>query len=198
MMQSSNIVKSIIGARLGKLSNKIYARNCTIKTINVKTAKAFLDSNHLKGYNKCSVRYGLFHNDVLVSVMTFSKSNISRKSHEWEIDRFCSIINTSIIGGASKLFKAFIRDCKPTSIISYADSRWGTGKLYSQLGFEKISDTVPNYWYFMPNELKRYHRYSLRKNSNDDQSLTEYENRLKEGWFRIWDCGSSKWRWSKK
>jgi hypothetical protein len=38
----------------------------------------------------------------------------------------------------------------------------------------------------------------LRKNPNDDPSLTEWENRKNQGWNRIWDCGHSKWTWVNK
>ena len=41
--------------------------------------------------------------------------------------------------------------------------------------------------------MKRLHRFTLRKNINDDPSLTEWENRVKQGYDRIWDCGSAKY-----
>ena len=64
-----------------------------------------------------------------------------------------------------------------------------------QLGFEKISDGVPNYWYVEPNIVKRIHRFTLRKTKTDNQELTEYQNRTAQGFTRVWDCGSSKWEW---
>jgi len=196
--KSPEIVKSVIKSKISSHNRRIYGRQCSIQSVTTSQAKEFVNEHHLRGYNRCSVRYGLYYKNELVSVMTFSKSNVSRKSTDWEIDRFCSAKGVSVVGGASKLFKKFINDKNPTKVISYADLRWGDGDVYSKLGFRKISTTVPNYWYFMPNELKRYHRFSLRKNAKDDTSQTEYENRLQEGWLRIWDCGNNKWEWNNK
>lgn len=195
-LSKKEIVKSRIKNILSSGDQaRIYARSCEVKQIRSKEANTFLNENHLQGSGRSNVRYGLYYNDELVSVMTFSNSNVSRKLSGWEINRFCSKVGYSIVGGASRLFKAFVKEENPKQVISYADSRWSNGDLYQQLGFEFDSQTPPNYWYFRPNELKRIHRFSLRKNKNDDPNLTEYENRLKQGYLRIWDCGSSKWVW---
>ena len=86
-------------------------------------------------------------------------------------------------------------------VISYADRRWGEGDVYSKIGFQFEKHTTPNYWYFGIGEYmnKRCHRYTLRKGSvkEDNPSLTEFENRDIQGWFRIYDCGSNKYVWNK-
>lgn len=186
-------IKNILGVGNGK---RIYARNCRVDFITSKDANKFLRKNHLQGSGRSNVRIGLFLDAELVSVMTFSKNNISRKVNEWEINRFCSKIDSNVVGGASKMFKHFIKNHSPETVISYADSRWSDGELYRTMGFDLVHQTPPNYWYFRPNEMVRKHRYSLRKNSSDKPELTEYENRLEQGYLRIWDCGSSKWRWA--
>lgn len=196
-INKKEIVKSRINGFLGN-SKKIYARKCTIKEITSKQANTFLKENHLQGSGRSNCRYGLFFNDEFVSVMTFSKENISRKTQEWEINRFCTRLNTSVIGGASKLFSKFIRDKDPLTVISYSDNRWGDGNVYEKLNFEFEKETPPNYWYFTSNDISRQHRFSLRKNKSDNQSLTEWENRKLQGWYRIWDCGNKKYRWNKK
>lgn len=195
---NTDIVKSILKNKLGVLNNKIYARNCYVKEISVQEARDFLNNNHLQGYNKSKIKLGLFSGNDLISVMTFSNRNISRKGNAWEIDRFATRLNTIVIGGANKLWKHFIREYNVNEVISYADKRWSNGDVYKLLGFERDIDSQPGYWYFRPNELKRIHRYSLRKNSNDNPDLTEYENRKNEGYLRIWDCGNAKWIWKRK
>jgi hypothetical protein len=129
--------------------------------------------------------------------MTFSKSNISRKISGWEINRFCNKIETTVVGGASRLFKQFIKDHDPAEVISYADSRWSDGDLYKTLKFEYVKQTSPNYWYFLPNEVRRIHRYALRKPEGADREITEKELRSNQGYHRIWDCGNTKWIWKK-
>jgi hypothetical protein len=193
------IVKSRLAYILNSLNCKIYARQCTIKEISLVQAKDFLMKNHIQGYANSAVKLGLFYNNDLVSVMMFSSLN-KAKGHtktpgHWELLRFCNKNNTIVVGAASKLFKYFVTHYSPTQIISFADRRWSQGNLYQQLKFNFSGNTKNNYWYIDLKKLLRIHRYKLRKNNNDNQELTEYQNRLKQGYLRIWDCGSSRWIW---
>jgi hypothetical protein len=195
-INKSEIVKSRLTNLLQKTPNIIHARKCEVRLIDSFTASRFCDANHIQGKGRSNSRYGLYYHGELVSVMTFSKSNLSRKIAEWELNRFCSKLNTNVVGGASRLFSAFIREHTPSVIITYADSRWSEGGVYRQLGFEFSHQTVPNYWYVLPNELQRIHRFALRKTKKDEQSKTEKQLRTAEGYGRIWDCGSTKWIWT--
>jgi len=196
-LNKPEIVKSRIANLLGKTQNTIFARKCKIKEVSSTDASNFCESNHIQGKGRSNIRYGLYHENELVSLMTFSKSNLSRKISDWEINRFCSKLNTNVVGGANKLFKHFIREHNPNIIVSYSDNRWSTGGLYKTLGFEFSHGTKPNYWYLVSNQIKRIHRFVLRKTKADDQSLTEMQNRDKQGFMRIWDCGSTKWIWKR-
>lgn len=191
------IVKSRLKNILGFQQTKVDARKCDIKYIDKTEAKEFLDNNHIQGYFGCTHRIGLFYKNELVSVMTFSKPNISKgkketKADVWEISRFSSKYN--VRGAASKLFNRFVNDYKPVEIFSYADLRWNQGKVYEKLGMIKMSDGFPNYWYVSGN--KRIHRFALRKKIYEQPEKSERELREEQGYNRIWDCGSSKWVWS--
>lgn len=192
------IVKSRLRNLVNKTEKRIFARKCQIIQISSQSANEFLNQNHIQGAGRSNARYGAIYENRLVAVMTFSKSNLSRKISGWEIDRFCSVLDTSIPGIASKIFKQFVKDQNPEDVISFADKRWSNDGFYTKLGFVLEKETKPNYWYFRPNECKRYHRFSLRKNKDDDQSLTEWENRQSQGWDRIWDCGNLKYVWKNK
>jgi len=171
---------------------KLDARKCIIKEIDYKTSKEFLENNHLQGYTQDKIRYGLFYNNELVSVMTFGKSRFD-KNIEYELLRFSSKINHKVIGGASKLLKYFERNYKPKSIISYANRRWSKGNLYEKLGFEFIKNTNPNYFYYKDRKL--YNRLKFQKHKlkdlleNFDENKTEYENMLDNNYRIIFDCG---------
>lgn len=193
----NEIVKSRILNLLGK-SKKIYARKCNIKEISSKKSREFLNNNHLQGHVNSSIKIGLFYDDELVSLITFGKNRraLGYKSsdNEYELLRFCNKLNTTVIGGASKLFKYFINNYNPCKITSYSDRRWSIGNLYEKLGFKLESETKPNYWYIINN--KREHRYRYRKSKlvklGYDKSKSEREIMLDNAKYRIYDCGNLK------
>jgi len=195
-------LKNIMGIQKG--IKVIYGRKCNIKIIDSKTKNNFLDNNHIQGKDRSSINIGLFYNDELISVMTFSKGNISKgskyKKGVWELNRFCSKINTRVIGGLSKLLKYFKNNYEWDKIYSYADRRWTSilSNSYSKNGFKLIGNTNPNYFYMKLNKsIERYHRYNFAKhkliNMNSyDKMLTEQEIMIKEGYVYIYDCGHIK------
>jgi hypothetical protein len=194
------IVESRLKYILGHTSKKIYARKCSIREVTSSESKNFLNQNHIQGHANASIKLGLYFENELMSIMTFALPNIAkggkRIDGHWELLRFCNKIDTTIVGGANKLLAHFVKICEPEQIFSFADKRWSTGALYETIGFTKQTDTKVNYWYINMAETKRIHRFALRKNDKDDPKLTEYENRLAQGYLRIWDCGSSKWVWN--
>ena len=199
-----DIVKSRIKSILGFNTDKIYARKCTVKEIDSKTSKEFLDKNHLQGGINSSIRYGLYYKDELVSVMTFCKprKNLGHTSseNEFELLRFCNKLNTTVIGGASKLFNHFIDNYNPKSVISYSDRRWNTGQVYENMGFEFIHFSKPNYYYII--RQKRYNRFGFRKDilvkEGFDRNKSEHEIMLDRGIYRVYDCGTAVYKWFKK
>lgn len=187
-----DIVKSALLSKLGIFKHKIFARKCLIKELTSKESKVFLESNHLQGYCNSSIRYGLFYNDELVACMTFGKRRITGKT-ELELLRFCNKLNTQVIGGASKLFKHFVRNNEFEEIISYADRRWSNGNMYENLGFELSHKSAPSYWYIENGKLIHrsvFMKHKLPKLLKEfNPELTEWENMQMNGYDRIWDCG---------
>jgi len=109
----------------------------------------------------------------------------------------------NVVGGASKLFKYFIRTYNPKSIISYADKRYSNGNIYQKLGFEFSHNSVPNYFYFVNNKMKLYPRIKFQKHKlsrllkNFDENKSEVENMYVNGYRRIWDCGNMIFIWKR-
>ena len=201
-LYKQNIVKSRILNFLGK-SNKIFARKCKIKEIDDnKIVKEFLENNHLQGFVGSKIKIGLFYNDELISIMTFGslRKSLGQKSKEnsYELLRFCNKLNTNVIGGASKLFKYFIKNYKPVEITSYADRSWSIGNLYEKLEFKFDHKTRPNYYYFK--NKKRFHRFNFRKDqlikNGAEPNKTEYEIMTEKGFYRIFDSGNLKFIWT--
>lgn len=196
-MNKIEICKSRIKSVLGIIDVKIPARKCTISEIDNKTAKQFINSNHSQGYIGGKINYGLFYNNELLSVMTFStlRKNLGNKNEEnvYELLRFCNKINTTVVGGASKLFQHFIKEVKPKKIISYCDRRWGNGNMYEQLGFKLDHLSQPSYFYVIGRERKNrfcYRKDILISKYGCPKEMTEHEFCLKNHWYRIYDCGT--------
>lgn len=194
------IVKSRLNSYLGK-SDIIYARKTKLELITSKDAMIFCNENHIQGGVNSKINLGLKYNNELVSVMTFSKVNSSRGKQdiEYELVRFCNKLNTTVVGGASKLFSYFVKNYSPNEILSYSNNRWSGGDLYSILGFKNEGNTSPGYWYIKNN--KRYHRYNFTKHKlvemGHDKNKSESEIMRELGYSKIWDCGNAKWKWEK-
>ena len=192
------IIKSIIRNKLHATQNKIYARNCIIKNISYDESKLFLTLNHLQSSCPSSINLGLFHENILVAVMTFGKNRmiVNTKSHdsEFELLRFCNKLNLSVIGGASKLFKHFIKTYKPSKITSYANLDISNGKLYTNLNFKFDKYTGPTYWW--AKKGIKYHRSKFMKfklvADGADPLSTEDEIMKSRGYLKIWNAGNIK------
>jgi hypothetical protein len=200
------IVKSRLRNILGLINNKIYARKCDIRIVEKKESENFLNKNHIQGNSIDKIRIGLYHNEELVSLMTFGHKrkvlgNKKTNSLEFELIRFCNKINTNVIGSFSKLLKYFIKTHNPKSIITYADIRWSginpKETVYNKNGFKYLGLTTPNYWYVNIGKfIDRHHRFTFRKDilvkEGFDKNKTEWEIMKEKSFDRIWDCGSMK------
>jgi hypothetical protein len=193
----TEIVKSRLLSTFGK-GERIYARKCQVVKISPTEHKQFMLKYHLQGYATASIAYGLKFNGNLVAAMSFSKARYSKVGYE--LVRFCSIGN--IIGGASKLFTAFVRDFSPSLVTSYANRCWSNGNLYIQLDFLDVTKDEENtgFWYIKNN--KRSHRSTFNKQRlvklGYDSSKTGKEIMSDAGYVTIFDCGNYKFEWRPK
>lgn len=204
-MYKESIIKSRINNILNPPKHKIYARECDVRDVEFNECKEFLNSNHIQGNCVSKYRYGLYHDNSLVSVMTFghTRKNLSSVGVGYELLRFCNKLDYSITGSASRLFSMFVKSVNPEVIISYADRSWSsatTPTVYDKIGFEFIKTTDPNYYYFNNSEYKRHNRYNFRKDvlvsDGYDSTKTEIEIMTDRGYDRIWDSGSIKYTWT--
>lgn len=197
-VRKQDIVKSMLRSIITNPTNKIYARTCTVKEISDQDAKMFLQNTHIQGPCVSKIRLGLYHNNHLVSVMTFGKlrktlGTVSRDG-AWELLRFSSKLNTSVIGGASKLLNHFIKKYHPETIVSYAKRDWSIGNLYQKLGFTFISKTEPGYFY--AKGKRRFNRSQFTKDKlirmGADALKSESLIMDEMGYMKIWDTGNLK------
>ena len=186
------IVESILLNKIGVTPNRIFARKCTIVSLDNKTTKLFFDVNHMQGNCVSSIRYGLEYDNKIVAVMTFGKSRYN-KTAVWELLRFANKINTTVIGGFSKLLKHFENDYDG-SIVSYCDRTRGSGGVYTNNGFNLVYGKIkPGYsWtnnHTVYNRL-RFTRVTIGKYlSIVDETKTVDENMFNNKYRIIYDAG---------
>lgn len=181
---------------------KVYARNCIVKQIIKKDCINYLNKYHLQGYARSSIDLGLYCNDELVSVMTFGRPRYN-KNYEYELIRYCS--HKYVVGGAEKLFKYFLKNYCPASIISYCDNSKFRGDVYTSLGFELVDFGVPTRHWFniktgqhITDNLLRQRGFdqlfgtSYGKGTSNDQLMIEHD------FVEIYDCGQSVYRYTRK
>lgn len=195
-MYKQPIVKSRLKSIFGFSDRIIYARKCIIREISYSEMVEFLEKNHLQGACQAKYKYGLYLGSELVSVMTFGLSRFEK--NKIELLRFCNVLNANVVGGAGKLFSAFIKSHNPKTVISYADRSWSIGNVYEKIGFELVSCTSPNYQYVIGD--KRFNRLHYQKHKlvkeGYDPNKTEHEIMLDRGIYRIYDSGSLKYEWN--
>ena len=177
----------------------IYARNCKLDIIqDYSELDNFLDQNHFQ--NSCKgqrIALGLYYNGTLVQVMTFGKPRYSKR-FEYELLRLCTKSKFKVVGGSEKLFKYFIDNYNPKSIVSYCDLSKFNGDIYSRLNFNHISNGVPTvHWYNIKTKQHITDNF-LRQRGFDQLFNTNYgkgtrnEDLMKSaGFFRICDCGQA-------
>lgn len=165
------------------------ARSLQLQSVSAEESKEFLDLNHIQGYKRSGVKYGLFENNMMVAYI-----GLTKHPDGWHIDRFSSV--GRVRGGFSKLLSHFKKNHQWDRIISFADRRYSRGNVYKATGFTLESITRPGYdyqknrnrynrTYFMKHKLKNKLEYF-------DPSMTERENMAINGYYRIWNCGMLK------
>ncbi len=207
ILYKEEIVRSRIKILLGKAERKIFARKCEIKTISSKESKEFLNKNHIQGNTLSSTNIGLFYKKELVSVMTFGKlrKNLgyNNEKDSYELLRFCSILNTVVVGGAQKMFKYFIEEKRPKRIISYAKRDWSSNPestVYTKLGFKFKYFTSPGYQWVV--NTRRENRFNFRKDilvrMGFDKDKSESEIMHERGYYRTFDSGNLFFEWTEE
>lgn len=204
-----DIMESIIKNLLGVTECRIYARKCVLKEVPWEESVKFLQDNHRQGSAVSKVRLGLYFEDQLVSLMTFGKmrnsigTGVEDLSDCWELVRFCNKKNTSVVGGASKLFKHFQEEYRLARVRSFSDRAHTRGTLYPTLGFKEVVRSDPGYVWVNVIDDRAYNRVNAQKQNikkflkddDIDLSRTEKEIMIEHGFVQVFDSGTITWEW---
>ena len=194
-LQKQKIVKSMLLNRFKKSPKRIFARKCKITKIDNHYGRWWLDNNHLQG-GISGKHYALTFKNQIVSLITIGKVRF-RTHHDFEIYRFCNVLNTQVVGGLSRLLKHVERKYNNPSIITYADLRYGVGDGYRVVGFKYLSMSNPGYFYIHRETHNRYSRQKFQKHKLKkilkifNPEWTEEQNMTANGYFRVYDCGNA-------
>lgn len=207
---NKEIIESRIRNCVHKNENRIFARNLTVKDVSYSDSIEFLNRNHIQGSTSSRIRIGLYQGDELVSIMTFSKprglmgNKTKAENFDWELTRFCSKLNTTVVGGASKLFKHFLSTYQPQSVSSFSSRDCTTGGVYSKLGFHIDGYTDPGYVWVDSKTDRAYNRSNCQKSNlikllNDDSidvvNQSESQIMRSHGFVQVFNSGLIRWVW---
>jgi len=128
--------------------------------------------------------YGLFHNEELLAVGSFSKGRKMRRLQEsqrsYELIRFCCKSGFTVTGGLSKLLNHFILEKRAGDIMTYVDQHWSEGDAFVKAGFKRQEKTEP--------KLFLIHKKTFERKTLDGDT----ENTDQNHYFILKDCGNLK------
>ena len=190
-----DIVKRVLLNKLGLLKDKVLARNTVARKATWHDVVDIYEKFHMQGAGApCAENYVLEHNGVIVAAMSFKPDRFG--GYDKELVRYAT--STQVVGGFSKLFKLFSKNnAAGTDVVSYADLRWFSGVTYRSAGFKFVSQTAPGYWWCKGQN--RFSRFMFQKHKlaallpKFDPDLSESENMIANGYWKISDCGMAKW-----
>lgn len=187
-VEKPEIIKSMIRHRLGVSTNKFFARKCLLKELSIKQRRDFFDQNHIDGDVNSKVAFGLFHNEVLIAAISLRKAFHKKHENMLEVARFCTLLNSSVIGGLSKLTLealryAYLNEYRD-GLISYVDTRHGHGEGYVSANYKKIGKTANRFWW--TDSESRFNRFKFRADSK--ANLTEAQVASEHNVVKIWGC----------
>ena len=189
----TEIIQSMIKSRLG-LNQKIAGRKCQIQEVGKQEEREFLTANHLQGAVASSRCFGLYHQNMLMMLISLGRSRFKRDA-DYEVLRMCTRLGYTVVGGVSKLAKHLRQELPGSTVVSYCDLSKSQGTSYIKAGFSYVNSTGPGY--FWTDGTQPISRYKCQKKNlpkwlpTYDAALSEAVNMFAAGYRRYWDCGNA-------
>jgi hypothetical protein len=106
-------------------------------------------------------------------------NRLEAHQRSFELIAFSCKSRTTVVGGLSKLIKAFVNEINPSDIMTYTDLDWSKGQAYLKLGFKIHSQTAPQ-------------TYSMNKITYDKQKVMPTFNLYDETFVKANNKGNLK------
>ena len=155
-----DIARARLLARLGRVRSRVFARKTRVCRIGAATYMPFLEEHHLWGATRAKYGYGLYNGDELVAVATFSarrrvvRAGVPHRSHE--LLRTCAQRDGAVVGGITKLVKAFCRAHAADDVVTVVDRDWGTAAGWHAMGFATVQVMPPLPMAIGPDGVRRH------------------------------------------
>lgn len=188
-INKQGICKSIIANALGMNKLKLNARDCIVRQSSSKETRPFLDAHHISGGTNATYHYVLEHPiHKIVGVATVRKP-IQKKwgKNLFELARMAYADSCTVRGGASKLLSTICKDisCNSEGLLSYADLRFGEGRVYERCGLSRVGESQINYWY--TDGQNRFDRFKYRAQNGVSEKEVAKLNNVKP----VYGCGNA-------
>lgn len=187
----ASIYKSKISHFLG-MDRVVYARKCTITSIDKDIAISFIRSNHLEGFGipyRNSKYVGMFYGDELLMVAVYGEFySQGSRSFIWKLQRICTLLGVTVSGGVSKLSR-YIKNDIGNFIFQITLDTGGTISNFYDLD-SKI--TLRYWWVNSALDVKSRNSTQvsvLRNNSDWIEGDTENSYMFRSGYYKVYDCG---------
>ena len=177
-------VEAMLLHKMRRVTQRVYARKCELVELDRQTCWDFVKAHHIEGTGswKLNCTYkGLRHGGELVAVMVVQDGDVKRS---------CTLAGVSVVGGVSRLFKAF-----PAGTTMMTTNDTGSSGTYGT----KLEKYTLRYWWVKPNTSEYYTRYQCMKHKLESRfgtpvgDMTEAEYMLNMGYVRVYDSGLSYW-----
>lgn len=141
-------------------NKRIHARSCKIERIEKKTYDLFIQENHLMDSANSRFKYGIFLKSELMGVMGISAGRWmtleGQKRKSFEIIRFATKLNFTIVGGFTKFLKHIKDELNVDEYMSYQDLDWAIHSVYHKNDFKLKEYTKPLKFFIHKKTLNRY------------------------------------------
>lgn len=153
--QQRFVLENIILGALKKLPERHYARECEVYTYIQSSPRwtelnQFFAENNIQGNRGGSIIYTLEKEGKVLMAYKFGRPSggKAKKKYQWEMVRGASAHGVQVVGGATKLWKHFINEVKPKSVVYYVDFNAFDGCSVEKLGgqYSGHTESYKNLW----------------------------------------------------
>lgn len=196
-LQKEEMVKGYLATICGEKKKVKQLRPQQVKVVfskNDSQIREFLQKYHYGGgKTSLSEVWSVYDESTLIGILGCGAPTRNQIKEDVELKRICSHPDYHVPGLWSFLLKNYVAKHYPvgTDIVSFSDNRRDTGNLYKAIGFTEVGQVRPDYYWCKGQQ--RFHKAKFQNVTKIQDELTENEYMTGQGYFKVYDCGKTKW-----